>query len=75
MIRRLVWQWLNYCGPKWSARAVARQLGVSHTYIQKLARYFAGDPSAAERMARSFIATFDEPSRAAPNKKPSNRTI
>ena len=30
MIRRLVWQWLGHRGPKWSARAVGRRLGVSH---------------------------------------------
>lgn len=48
MIRRLVWQWLSYPGPKWSARAVGRRLGVSHTYIQKLVREFAEDPNKAE---------------------------
>jgi hypothetical protein len=64
VIRRLVWQWLNYPSQKWSARAVGRRLGVSHTYIQKLVREFAEDPREAKRMAQSSIATFDELSRA-----------
>jgi hypothetical protein len=46
VIRRLVWQWFMYRGPdKWSGRAVARCLGVSHTWIQKLVREFVTDPS------------------------------
>jgi hypothetical protein len=46
VIRRLVWQWFTYGGTeKWSGRALARRLGVSHTYIQKLAREFTADPS------------------------------
>jgi hypothetical protein len=64
VIRRLVWQWLNYPHHKWSARAVGRRLGVSHTYIQKLVREFLEDPREAKRMAQSSIATFDELSRA-----------
>jgi hypothetical protein len=64
VIRRLVWQWLGYGGPKWPARALGRRVGVSHAYIQKLAREFAGDPSKIGRMAQGSIATFDELSRA-----------
>ena len=65
VIRRLVWQWLNYCGPKWSARAVGRRLGVSHTYIQRLVREFADDLNDAQRMAAgSSATTFDELRRA-----------
>jgi hypothetical protein len=64
VIRRLVWQWLNYPGHKWSARAVGRRLGVSHTYVQKLVREFLEDLREAKRMAQSSIATFDELSRA-----------
>jgi transposase len=42
VIKRLVWQWFNYRGPgKWSARALARWLGVTHTYVNMLAREFA----------------------------------
>jgi hypothetical protein len=64
VIRRLVWQWLGHRGPKWSARAVGRRLGVSHAYIQKLVREFAEDPSKIKRTAQSSIATFDELNRA-----------
>jgi len=43
IIRRLAWQW--YAEPCCSGRDIARRLGVSHTYIQKLFREFATDPS------------------------------
>lgn len=61
LIRRLVWQWFMYHGPgKWSGRAVSRQLGVSHTYIQKLVREYAADPSSMLREQRLFgPATLD----------------
>ena len=50
---------------KWSGRAVARWLGVTHTYIQKLAREFATNPSQIERDAyRHFPATFEQLRRA-----------
>lgn len=62
VIRRLVWQWLNCREPgKWSGRAVARWLGVSHTWIQKLVRQFATDPS---EMLREIPATFEQLRRA-----------
>jgi hypothetical protein len=32
--------------PRCSGRAIARKLGVSHTYIQKLRREFAANPTA-----------------------------
>lgn len=66
VIRWLVWQWFNSREPgKWSGRAVARWLGVTHTYIQKLVREFATDPSEIERDARChFPATFEQLSRA-----------
>jgi hypothetical protein len=55
VIRRLVWQWHHDCGPrKWSARAVARALGVSHTYVQKLVREFVENP---DRILREFRAS------------------
>jgi hypothetical protein len=46
MIRRFVWQWLT-CrdGNKPSARSWARQLGISHTWLQKLVREFTADPT------------------------------
>jgi hypothetical protein len=67
-IRCLVWQWFIYRGPgKWSARAVGRRLGVSHTYVQKLVREFARDPAKMlrEERERAFdVATFEELSEA-----------
>jgi hypothetical protein len=58
--------WLNSREPgKWSGRAVARYLGVSHTWIQKLVRQFSADPCGIERDARRhFPATFEQLSRA-----------
>ncbi len=66
LIKRLVWQWLNSSEPgKWSGRAVARWLDVSHTYIQKLTREFATDPSEMQRESRRHIpATFEQLRRA-----------
>jgi hypothetical protein len=66
VIKRLVWQWFTYRGPdKWSARGLARWLGVSHTYIQKLVRRFRTDPSEMQRDAlRHTAATFEHLSRA-----------
>jgi hypothetical protein len=50
VIKRLVYQWSNTREPgKWSGRAVARWLRVSHTYIQKLVREFAQNPSEIQR--------------------------
>jgi len=46
VIKRLTWQWFAYGRPgKCSGRALARCLGVSHTWIQKLQRKFTADPS------------------------------
>lgn len=61
IIKRLVWQWFTYCGPRnWSARGLARWLGVSHTYIQKLVRQFRTDPGDMQRDARRHTpATFE----------------
>lgn len=66
LIKRLVWQWLISREPrKWSGRAVARWLGVTYTYIQKLVREFATNPSQIERDAhRHFPATFEQLRRA-----------
>jgi hypothetical protein len=66
VIRRLVCQWFNYGGPgKWSGRAVARRLGISHTYIQKLIREFMADPrSMLRECAISGEATFGHLNRA-----------
>src|SRR5215471_15528949 len=66
IIKRLVWQWLTYRGPgKYSGRAVARWLGVSHTYIQKLVKQFTTNPSEMQLEARRHTpATFEHLSRA-----------
>jgi hypothetical protein len=62
VIKQLAWQWFNDKDPgKWSGRTVARWLGVSHTYIEKLVRCFSADSG---RMMRTQEfrgpATFDE---------------
>jgi hypothetical protein len=67
VIRRLVWQWHHDRGPrKWSARAVAPALGVSHTYIQKLVREFVENPDRILRELRTSpgVATVDTFERA-----------
>lgn len=66
VIKLLVWQWFNCREPrKWSARAVARWLGVSHTYIQKLIRSFTTDPSEMQRETCLYDPTsFDHLMRA-----------
>src|SRR5215472_4467764 len=67
VIRRLVWQWHHDRGRrKWSARAVARTLGVSHTYVQKLVREFVGNPDRILRELRTSpgVATVDTFERA-----------
>jgi hypothetical protein len=52
MIRRYVFQWLTCRGTRPSGRAWARQLGVSHTWLQKLVRKFQADPTPMLREAR-----------------------
>ena len=54
MIQRYVFQWFtcrDRCRP--SGRAWARQLGISHTWLQKLVRKFASDQS---KMLRLYTA-------------------
>jgi hypothetical protein len=43
-IKHLVWQWHISTAPKESGRALARRLGVSHTYVCKLVRKFLREP-------------------------------
>jgi hypothetical protein len=43
MIRRLVFQWFTCRNQRPSGRAWARDLGISHTWLQKLVREFATD--------------------------------
>jgi hypothetical protein len=50
MIRRYVFQWLTARGKKPSGRTWARQLGISHTWLQKLVRKFQADPNEMWRL-------------------------
>jgi hypothetical protein len=61
VIEQLVWQWWNDPGPrKWPAFRVARFLGVSHTWVNKLAKRFRADPQRMRRRMSAFApATFD----------------
>jgi hypothetical protein len=43
-IKHFVWQWHKSTAPKESGRALARRLGVSHTYVHKLVRRFLREP-------------------------------
>ena len=71
VIEQLTWQWFNAGEPgKWSGRAVARWLGVSHTYVQKLVRKFGVNPDRMRRIQAAFgPATFDKLERARAFKK------
>lgn len=53
MIRRFAFQWLTCRGTKPSGRAWARGLGVSHTWIQKLVKEFAANPSELQKLQAS----------------------
>lgn len=48
LIKRLAWQWKIGAGPRCSLRGLARRLGVSQTYVQKLMRKFAANPPSDE---------------------------
>jgi hypothetical protein len=50
MIRRFVWQWMT-CRDRNrpSERSWARQLGVSHTWVQKIVKQFQANPSEMQR--------------------------
>jgi hypothetical protein len=66
MIRRYVFQWLA-CRDRSrpSGRAWARQLGISHTWLQKLVRKFTVDPNKMWRLqAAKGDPRFTELSRA-----------
>jgi hypothetical protein len=43
LIKTLAWHWHKMKEPRCGGRQIARWLGVSHTYIQKLVREFDGD--------------------------------
>jgi hypothetical protein len=50
IIRRYVFQWATGRGQKPSGRAWARELGISHTWLQKLVRKFVADSSEMWRL-------------------------
>jgi hypothetical protein len=55
VIKRLVWLWFNHRGPgrtRESIHSLARALGVSRSYIQKLVKMFERDPSEMQREDR-----------------------
>jgi hypothetical protein len=66
IIEQLVWQWWNDPGPrKWPAYHVARFLGVSHTWVNKLVKRFQADPVRMRRRMRAFApADFEKLQRA-----------
>jgi len=54
MIQRFVFRWLTCRGTRPSGRSWARDLGISHTWLQKLVRRFQADPSQMLREARRW---------------------
>jgi transposase len=52
MIRRYVFLWYTGHGQKPSGREWARQLGISHTWLQKLIRQFEADPNEMYRESK-----------------------
>jgi|HubBroStandDraft_6_1064221.scaffolds.fasta_scaffold283173_2 hypothetical protein len=69
MIRRFVWQWLT-CRDRNrpSERLWARQLGVSHTWVQKLVKQLQAEPSEMQReVLRGGDPTLAQLSRAREN--------
>ena len=59
LIKALAWRWYRIKEPRCGVRQIARYLGVSHTYVQKLVREFAGDTRNAVQQQRAYgLATF-----------------
>ncbi|HLV94774.1 MAG TPA: hypothetical protein VKS44_06260 [Candidatus Acidoferrales bacterium] len=55
VIEQLIWQWWLSVEPrKWPAYRVARFLGVSHTWVNKLVKRFQADPDRMRRRMRAF---------------------
>src|SRR5271156_447515 len=54
VIEQLAWQWWLSPAPKWPALRVARLLGVSHTWVNKLAKRFRSDPGRFRRRYAPF---------------------
>jgi hypothetical protein len=65
MIRRYVLLWLT-CrdASRPSGRDWAKQLGISHTWLQKVVREFKTDPSKLRRIEAYGYATLEQLSRA-----------
>jgi hypothetical protein len=65
VIEQLVWQWWLSPAPRWPALRVARLLGVSHTWVNKLAKRFQSDPDRFRRRHAPFApATLEKLERA-----------
>jgi hypothetical protein len=65
MIRRYVFLWFTARGKKPSGRDWARQLGISHTWLQKLVGRFQADPNEMWRLqAAKGDPRFEDLSRA-----------
>lgn len=65
LIKALAWRWYRMKEPRCGGRQIARHLGVSHTYIQKLVREFETDTRNIVQQQRDYgQATFAELRRA-----------
>jgi hypothetical protein len=65
IIRRLVYLWFTGRDRRTSARAWAKALGISHTWMQKLIRQFREDPTQMIQEVRCYgLATFEHLNRA-----------
>jgi len=65
LIRRLTWQWehrrAKYGSPDGSKRGLARRLGVSQTWVQKLCREYRQEPDKLQVIVlRRGMATIEE---------------
>lgn len=54
LIKALAWRWYRMKEPRCGGRQIARWLGVSHTYIQKLVREFDGDTRNIVQQQRAY---------------------
>jgi hypothetical protein len=63
LIRHVALKWCNDLNRRWSGRGLARELGVSQTYIWKLTRQFQNGKLNV-RSPLSSAATFEELGRA-----------
>lgn len=65
LIKALAWRWYTLKEPRCGGRQIARWLGVSHTYVQKLVREFDGDTRNVVQQERAYgPATFADLRRA-----------